>query len=194
MSAEVLPFRRAAESPSDADLMRACVDGDTAALAQVFDRHHAAVHRCALRLLAGNAADADDIVQQTFLTAYRSAARFDGGAALRPWLLGIAARHVRHRRRAFARLTRLLGRVRAQPVSRPPGPERRVADRERIGHLEAAIEQLPPLAHEAFVLCEIEQVRGVDAAAALGVPEGTIYRRLHDARRRLQAMLRKDEP
>lgn len=194
MSADVLAFERrpAAGPPTDADLMRACGQGDTEALGQLFDRHHVAVHRFALRLVQGHAADADDIVQQTFLTAHRGAHRFDGRAGARAWLLGIAAQHARHRRRSFARVARLLASLRAQPMASPRSPERAAADHERLARLEAAIDRLPARAREVFLLCEVEQVRGVDAAIVLGAPEGTIYRRLHDARRRLRALLPED--
>ena len=56
----------------------------------------------------------------------------------------------------------------------------------RLGHLVAA---LPYDLRVAFVMCDLEEMPGADAARAIGVPEGTLWRRLHDARKSLRVSL-----
>src|SRR5215204_2612226 len=90
--------------------------GDAAALADVFDRAAPSLLRLGRRLL-GDEAAAEDLVQQTFLTAMRRAGSFRDGAPLLPWLCGILGRHARNewRRRRRAAAAEVLVR-RAAPI------------------------------------------------------------------------------
>jgi len=171
----------AAPARSDRELVKACAGGDPEALGVLFDRHQARVHRCLTRLV-GRRADVDDLVQATFLEVMTAAGRFRGEAQVSTWLVAIAANLARQQLRAGKRLSH----EEVDVADDRPDPRETASRRQMVSRLEREIEHLPHLLREAFVLCDLEQVRCIDAARLLGVPEGTLARRLHDARMRLR--------
>lgn len=182
------PVGRASEE-SDAALLRAVADGDLASLGALFDRHHDAVLQF-LRRAAPNAADVDDLAQETFLTAARIASSFDGRASARPFLVGIAAQLLRRRRRSFSRLRAFcekLGRHDAPPPQ--PDPEASVCLAEESALLREAIARLSDDRRMVLVMVEYSGLSGPEVARALDVPVGTIWRRLHEARTELREAL-----
>jgi len=190
VTGKVLPLRRlderrtAASDISDEALLAGCAIGDTAALGALFDRHHEAVYRLISRLLRGERDEIDDLVQTTFLEAWRSAKRYSGRGAVRSFVFGIAANVVRHHVRGAAR--RRLAVVDA-PLPQPASAPDDVAMRsQQVARLAAALDDLPHDLRTAYVLCDLEDVPGVEAARALAVRPGTLWRRLHDARRALR--------
>lgn len=192
MSGRVLPLRRiegTTEALSDAALVAACGMGDAAALGALFDRHHAAVYRFVSRLSLANADDVDDLVQMTFLTVQRSAARYKGRSAVRTWIFGIAANVTRREARSRGRRVRLAQAVDAQPERPRAGVDEVVARRRAVERLEAALARLPAKTRACFVMCQLEGVSGPEAAAALGMRTGSVYRRIHEARHALRAVL-----
>lgn len=192
MSARLVPFRRESgevETLSDAALVAGCAQGDNAALAALYDRHAAAVHRFLGRFAGVDGDQADDLLQSTFLQVSRAARRFRGSASARTWLFAIAGNVARRHVRSSARHRRMLERAATRVPTPVPDPAD-LADRERLElRLADAVGGLPPKLRLVFVMCEVEEVPGVEAAEVLGVPVGTIYRRLHDARRRLRKSL-----
>jgi len=174
--------------PSDRELVAAMARGDEAALVELHQRHRAAVRGLVLRLLSG-AGDGDDCLQEVFLVAWRRARDFRSDGAVRPWLFGIAVNVVRTQRRSIARrnlLARVIGRE--APEISPP-PDRVVMARQTVDRLEAAVARLPAKQREAFTMVDVEGLSSVEAARALGVPAGTLGRRLHQARKRLLVAL-----
>jgi RNA polymerase sigma-70 factor (ECF subfamily) len=189
MTRNVLPFRRVEQRGlSDEALVRACADGDSLALEELFCRHGAQVHRVLARLRYLEGSDLDDIVQSTFLEVFRSAGRFRQRSAVSTWILGIAVNLVRHHVRHEVRRSAAMSTVARET---PPVDERRPDDwasqRQFLGRLQDAFDGLPRDLRVVFALCDLEGLKGVDVAQALGVPEGTVWRRLHDARLRLRA-------
>jgi len=180
-----LDERRAAVSDiSDEALLAACGVGDTAALGALFDRHHDAVYRLLSRLLRSEPDEIDDLVQLTFLEVWRSAKRYRGRGAVRSFLLGIAANVVRHHVRGAARRRAALVDVPAPACSGAPDA---VAMRAQlVQRLAIALAQLPLDLRAAYVLCDLEDIPGVEAARVLGIRAGTLWRRLHEARRALR--------
>lgn len=186
---KLIPLRRLAGAPdemSDEALLAACAVGERAALGALFDRHHLAVFRFLGRLIAAERHALDDLVQNTFLEVWRSAGQFAGRGAARSWVLGVAANVARHHCRGEARRRAALQQL---PGVSGPGrrPDDEAAHRQLVERLDAALTALPHDLAVAFVMCDLEGVPGVDAARALGVREGTMWRRLHDARKRLRA-------
>jgi DNA-directed RNA polymerase specialized sigma24 family protein len=118
----------------------------------------------------------------TFVRAFQSAGRFHGTSA-RSWLFGIAANVVREHARKEIRRKRALSVVAEEMPRATPGHDLMLAK------LPAAIEALPHELRAVFVLIDMEGERGVDAAAALGIPEGTLWRRLFNARTALRKVL-----
>jgi RNA polymerase sigma-70 factor (ECF subfamily) len=189
--ADIIPIRRAPDAEvSDEALVAACGLGDAGALGALFDRHGEALHRFVHRLTRRAAEDVEDLVQQTFVEAWRSAARFRAGAAVRTWLFGIATNLVRHRARSEGRRKAAMAEIAVAPAAAGGGrPDDAAMRKELVDRLGEALEALPLELREVFVLCEIEEVSGVEVARALGLREGTVWRRLHDARKQLRAAL-----
>ncbi len=192
MSGKVLPLRRVeglAEEMSDEALLAACALGDAAALGALFDRHHAGVYRFIARLSQTDPADLDDLVQTTFLTVQRSARKYRGRSTVRTWLFGVAVNVVRREARSRGRRRRLALAVSAEPSRAPAGVDEVAARRETLRRFEVSLAALPAALRECFVLCQLEGIPGPEAARALGIRPGTLYRRIHDARRRLRAAI-----
>lgn len=164
-------------------LVVACGTGDSAALGELFDRFHQTVYRFLSRYLGPRNPDLDDLVQATFLEVRRAASRFRKESAVNSWIVGIAVNVARHylrsetRRRALQRSSELL------PTYADGTPESKTAHREFLQRLQQAILELPEHLRAAFVMCELEGVPGTEAARLLSVREGTLWRRLHDARK-----------
>ena len=186
---ELVPLRRPAptlDDLSDAAVVAACATGDRAAQAALFTRHVDGVHRFVARLTAADGDAVDDLVQGTFLTAFRCARAFRGGAQVRTWLFGIAANVVRTYARGEVRRKAMLRSVEGLPRA-SIDLERKVAHGELLARLPAAVAALPHDLRTALVMVDFEEARGSDAAAALGIPEGTLWRRLHQAGTALRA-------
>lgn len=167
-----------ADDGADADLLSRIAKGDLGALGELYDRHAVAVLRFTRRFAPHE--DAEDATQVVFLRAVGAAARFRAGTKARPWLFGIALRVLRERRRSLARWAAALadlGRQPARVVPAPDGLERDVA---------RALASLSEADRACILLAELEGLTGSEIAEILGVPVGTVWRRLHDARRRLK--------
>jgi len=168
---------------SDEALVAACATGDRASQAQLFERHVTAIHRFVTRMRGSDREMAEDLVQGIFLAAFQSAPRFRGDNA-RAWLYGIAANHVRdYARKELRRKRALVAVADVAPTQTSRG------DPSLVAHLPAAIEALSHDLRAALVLIDLEGELGRDAALALGVPEGTLWRRVHLARKAVRVAL-----
>ena len=150
--------------------------------------HLDVVYRVALRL-AGNADDADDLVQDTMFKAYRAWHQYRPGTNARAWLLTIL-RHSfvnEYRRRAARRETVTV------TVSDRPGPDPEAAFFDGLVDEEVAraIAALPARYREVLVLTDLDGLRYEESSRALGVPVGTVKSRLFRARGILKAQLRR---
>lgn len=190
MIGKLIPLRRlrgTTEEMSDEALLAACALGEPAALGALYDRHHEAIYRFLGRFLSGYGDDVDDIVQATFLQAQRSAGKFQGGAAARTWLIGIAANQARHHVRGEKRRTAAMSTY-AEQASTREGTEHAAEQRLLLQRLQAALSTLPDELRIPFLLCDVEGIPGVEAARAVGVNPGTFSRRLFEARQALRTI------
>jgi RNA polymerase sigma factor (sigma-70 family) len=156
----------------------------------LFRRHAPRIQRYVIRRLGADAAD--DIVAETFLLAFRQRAAYDVARenAL-PWLYGIATNLVGRHRRAELRLYRALARTGTDPVLEPftdQSDNRLTADAERR-RLASAIAALTPAYRDTLLLVAWAELSYEEAAAALGVPVGTVRSRLSRARTGLRLTL-----
>jgi len=172
---------------SDEILVAACAMGDPTSLSALFDRHHRATYGFLARLTGADGQDLDDLVQTTFLQVLGSAGRFKGKSAVRTWILGIAANVARRHFRGETRRRQLADALAELPQPDSPAPDADAETQRQIRRLSAAVGALPQHLRVVFVLCEIEGVSGVEAARVLGVRQGTLWRRLHEARKALAA-------
>ncbi|MBI4818040.1 MAG: RNA polymerase sigma factor [Deltaproteobacteria bacterium] len=185
MNAKVVELVPLSTGPSDEELIRRCASGNTPALAALFERHHLATQRFLSRLVGWRSSELEDLLQSTFLLAYTSARSFRGQASVRSWIFGIGANLVRRQRRTGARRDAALRLMAAPAPESPMGPDDVVARKQLVERLSAAVLELPHDLRVAYVLCELEDVSGPEAATALGIRPGTLWRRLFDARKRL---------
>jgi RNA polymerase sigma factor (sigma-70 family) len=173
--------------------MRARVrSGDPEAFRELFDEHARSVYNHGFRL-TGDWSVAEDVVSLTFLEAWRLRGRVDTDAAgpLRAWLLGIATNVARNVRRAARRYDGALARL-PRPDPEPDLAEEvvaRLADRERLARVRAALAALRPPEREVLALCVFAGLDYAEAAQALEVPVGTVRSRLSRARRRLDQLV-----
>lgn len=173
----------------DAELAIRARAGSDAAFGRLVERHQAAVRGFLRRTLGGGWAEADDVAQEAFLTAWRSMGSLRDPAAVRSWLLGIAWRKAQDRmrgaRRGAARDAAWL-----ESVDAPSGlsPEDRLS-------LASALGALAPDVRACVALCLADGWSHADAAQALGLPLGTVKSHVARGRARLLTALGgSDEP
>ncbi|HLK39026.1 MAG TPA: RNA polymerase sigma factor [Polyangiaceae bacterium] len=168
----------------DPDLLRRLASGDIGALGELYDRHSEPVRRFLARATS-NAEDVDDLVHATFLAAAKSAARYDGRPSCRPWLMGIAVQLLRRRRRSLGHFFAILSSLRGvQGVAHDPRPTLHA----RID-VDRALTRISEPKRVALLLAEVEGLSCAEIAKALDVPIGTVWTRLHAARRELRRLL-----
>jgi RNA polymerase sigma factor (sigma-70 family) len=188
MNGRVIAFPAVPQSPEmrdDSMLLAACAAGDADALDLLFERHRVSVTRYLARML-GNGGELEDLVQATFLEAWKSAGRFQGRASVRSWLLGIANNLFRHHVRSESRKRTALHVLAAYPSGPGSQPDEEASRRELIRRVERALLALPHHLRSTFVLCELEEVPREEAAEILGVSLGSIGRRVHEARKAIR--------
>jgi RNA polymerase sigma-70 factor (ECF subfamily) len=174
---------------SDAECVRAILDGDDTAFTVLVDRHAPACIRFATRML-GDEADAEDVTQETLLRAYQALSRFDTTMNLRTWIMSILVNrcrsHLLHRRRRAARVVADEAAVRAAAV---PADDRDAALRDAI---ERAVDRLDPAQREAFLLKHVELLTYEEMTAVTGASVPALKMRVRRACERLQVMLQED--
>ena len=188
-------------SETDGAAIQRVLAGDGDGFQTLVERYSHALFRLAYRM-TGNEADADDVVQETFMRAYRSLANYDGRAAFTTWLYRIAANYPLDRLSASKRRAEILHPLdqkpegdddtRAwQPASTDPGPDRLLLSTEIQARLAAAMEDLTPQERTAFTLRHFEDlsIDEIGAALQLGsnATRNSIFRAVQKLRRNLAA-------
>lgn len=164
--------------------------GESRAVGESYDEHHQALRTFAHRL-TGDAAAAEDLVQETFLALPRAVRGFRRESALRTFLFGIAANLARKHVRTSVRRRRMAERYAERPTGDADRPDE-LAERQQLADvLSRALDELPLAQRIAFVLCEVEQRTSVEAAEILAVPQETVRTRVFHARKKLRALLEK---
>lgn len=182
-------------SSSEASLILQARQGDGAGWETLVAQHQQAVFRLAY-LLLGDAAEADDVAQETFIRAYRALDRFDVNRPLRPWLMRIAANLARNRRRSvgryFAAVQRL---IRAEPgAAFAASAQAQLVERERAHSLWQAVRRLGAADQEIIYLRYFLELSEAEAADTLDIPDGTVKSRTHRALARLRAVVEREFP
>lgn len=180
---------------TDADLVHRARQGDETAYHEMVDSCAPYLYRLAFSLV-GNAADADDVLQETFLGAFRGLRHFEGRASLKTWLAGILVRQAarRHRDRGRHKMVSLTKISEASPTMEANKPSSADAAWDaRLDVLEV-LETLVPIHREIIVLRELQGLSYDDIAGILGVPRGTVESRLFRARQELKERLRDYSP
>jgi RNA polymerase sigma-70 factor (ECF subfamily) len=171
----------------DAGLLRRVAHGDQQALGELY-RRHGRIVLAQIDLVTGDRAVSEEILQDTMLAAWRGAGSFRGDSSVRSWLIAIARRQARDRRRRHRMHTVGDQALNGQP-SGTPGPEHVALDRAEVAEVAAAIRQLAPAHREVLGLVFGAGLSLREAAGVLGVPVGTVKSRMGAARTALSRRL-----
>ncbi|MFG2356128.1 RNA polymerase sigma factor [Streptomyces sp. NPDC048521] len=182
---------------ADGALLRAVAAGDAAAMATLYDRHAGWLHA----RLTRRCADPEvvrEVVQDTFVTVWRSAAGHRGEDA-GGWLWTIAARRLVDARRAQERVARFAGPplesgspARYEPAA--PSAEDRVLTGLEYGDVGTALDRISPELREVLRATVVDGLSTREAARLLGIPEGTVKSRARRARAELRVALAPSHP
>ena len=180
---------RGAAAEADLELARRCREGDGAAFEDLYRTHASRLYSLLVRM-TGSAEEAEDLLQDVFLTAHRKIGGFRGDSALGTWLYRMAVNHcldfLRGRRAKMTRATASLDDDdAAEPMAAMPVVPEAVS---RID-LERAIAQLPDGCRTAFVLHDVEGFEHHEVGRLLGISEGTSKSQVHKARLKLRGIL-----
>jgi len=138
-----------------------------------------------LQRLGVRHADLDDLAHDVFLVAHRKLERYDGSSRVTTWLFGICLRvAANYRRRAHVRLERPMGGAETyERVADAVEPEEVLGLREARARLSLVLDRIDLTKRAVFVMFEVEGLSCAEIAEQLGIPVGTVYSRLHAARR-----------
>jgi RNA polymerase sigma-70 factor, ECF subfamily len=171
----------------DDEAMRRVADGDSAALALLFDRHKSRLFAFLYHLM-GDRAAAEDLLGETFLRVYQARTRYRHGSGFTPWLFAIARNlalgELRHRG--------VVSRAQQRLIEEAPEDETAQAmEREEVGErVRAALATLPEEQRSALVLKEYQQLEYREIAQVLGCTEAAARARTYRGRIALREALR----
>jgi RNA polymerase sigma-70 factor (ECF subfamily) len=171
--------------------------GDRAEFARLVDRYSAQIYRLALKML-GNPQDAEDILQETFIKAFRYLGNFDGRSSVSTWLYRIATNEALMQIRKHKPGQLSLD----EPVETEEGiqepaqivdwccmPEEELMSSEVRAQLDRAVDELPYTMRVVFILRDIEGLSTQEVAEILNLTETAVKTRLSRARLRLREEL-----
>ena len=178
---------------SDAELVSSALAGQQSAYGELMRRYRDGVFRLA-RGHVGDATEALDITQETFISAFAALTRYDGVRPFRLWIARIAINkcHDWARRRAVRRFFTFARSIEEAVAVADDAltPERELQSRAELAQIHAAIAALPANLKDVLLLRTIEGMSQAEAAQALGVSEKAVETRLYRARNKLAEQLR----
>lgn len=175
---------------TDEEIVRRVVAGERELFELLLRRYNQRIYR-AVRAVLRNTEDAEDVMQQAYVSAYRALHQFEGRSAFATWLTKIALREAAARNKkinAFLHLVpELGGETTMNDVPEPsPDPEARAVAADLMQHVEAEVAALPEAYRSVLLLREVEGLSTEETAACLDLSTDVVKTRLHRAR----AMLR----
>jgi RNA polymerase sigma-70 factor (ECF subfamily) len=181
---------------SDRELVERAKGGDSDAFGWLVRRHQKRIYRLAVHL-TGSASDAEDVTQEAFVRAYRALDRFDGRSEPFTWIYRIAVNLslnlLRARKARGSTSSEDDPRVASFLVEGRPSlgsdPAASTDDRRIAEVLVASLDRLSETLRTTLVLVAVDGLSHDEASAVLGCPPGTVAWRVHEARRKLRAML-----
>lgn len=184
-------------SPSDVQLVQRSQEGDTEAFGILVDRYKERVYRTIYQMTSHHE-DADDLVQEAFIRAYRSIGKFQGKSSFYTWIYRIAVNltlnHLKRsgRRRSFS-LDDADSSIQKESAlqdlfhSDTPSKGANLLDLRKSIH--EALQRLTPNHRAVVTMHDIQGMTHGEIAKILGISEGTVRSRLHYARQQLQVYL-----
>jgi RNA polymerase sigma-70 factor, ECF subfamily len=172
--------------------------GEPGAFTEMVERYSGTVYNLALRLMRNNPMEAEDVLQETFISAYRALDRFEGRSLLSTWLYRIAynAALMRLRKRELPTVSidepfenEEGDQLPRQLVDWGAAPDQVLLNGELRKALDSAVAALPETLRSVFVLRDIEGLSTAETAAVLDLTETNVKVRLHRARLALRERL-----
>lgn len=193
---KVFPSARVnySERMTDTDLSRLiadCIAGDDAAVERLVREYETAVFRLALSIV-GDAAEANEITQETFIAALKSLRSYEERKSFKAWLYTIALNHARshlRKRKILERLRSAASALFKIENQKRTLPEDRVIETEEEAALWNELNKLDERHRIVIVLRYFHELPVTEIAETLALPEGTVHSRLHTARERLRLAL-----
>lgn len=179
---------RTSDDEKDVFLLTRIAGGDIAAMRALYDSHSDAVHRF-VRTRISNEFEIADIAQETMLSVWRSASRFEGRSTVRSWILGIARNKATDYLRRYGHVT--LAEPDETVASDEPDAETVIAASEDAERVLACVEKLPERQRATVHLAFYEDLTYAQIAEIENVPSGTIKTRIFHAKKLLMGCLSK---
>ena len=174
---------------ADLELAARCRAGDADAFEELYRQHARRLYSLAVRMV-GSPQEAEDVLQEVFLQAYRKLPGFRGDSTLATWLYRLTMNHcLDHLRARQTKMSRVTDSLDDEGAIEPSAPAPAVPTAVSRLDLERAIELLPAGSKAAFLLHDVEGFEHREIAAILGVSEGTSKSQLHKARMKLRLLL-----
>ena len=173
-------------------LIAACIAGNEDAIELLVREYETGVFRLALSVL-GDEAEANEVMQETFLSALRALPSYQEKKSLKAWLYTIALNHSRshlRKRKIVERLRSTLTNLFRLEVEKQASPEEAVIQNEKEAALWRSLNQLDERHRLVVVLRYFHELSIAEISDILSVNEGTIHSRLHSAREKLRDALR----
>lgn len=177
-------------APSDREVVRRVRLGDGDAFAELVHRHVRPAVRLATRLL-GDDAEAEDVVQDSFLAVLEGLDEFDASRPFSPWFYRIVANRCANVRRSRSR--RPTDALPPTLASSGPGPDRDAERSALRGRLRAALAELPDRQREILLLYDVDGFTGPEIAGMLDISPATVRWHLHRARAAMRVILTHEE-
>ena len=185
----------APEADEDRELVQQIRNGRPELFHELLHRHESAIFRGAMAIL-GNAADAEDVTQETFLRAFRRIGQFRGEAKFRTWLIQIAVNIARSKRRKMQRehwspletVSEITSNARAVSAA-ASNPEEQYSRKELGGLVKKILNGMHPAYRSVLFLREVEDLSTGTTALALGLTPESVRTRLRRARIHLRERL-----
>ncbi|MGH8807881.1 MAG: RNA polymerase sigma factor [Noviherbaspirillum sp.] len=190
------------QGPQDSDIVRRVLAGDQGAFELLMRRYNRPLYRTARSILKDDA-EAEDVLQESYLLAYRGLGKFRGESSLSTWLTRIVVNEAIARSRKTERRAQIIaldgdGEWSNETANTnmnqatPEPPERAALRAEARRLLESKIDALPEAFRTVFVLRALEEMTVEETAHCLGIPEATVRTRFFRARGLLREALSRE--
>lgn len=173
-------------------LIAECIAGNEAAIERLVREHETGVFRLALSIV-GDPAEANEVMQETFLSALRALPSYQEKKSLKAWLYTIALNHSRshlRKRKIIERLQSTLTSIFRIEIEKQNSPEEAVIQNEKEIAIWRSLNQLDDRHRIVVILRYFHELPVSEISEILSVNEGTIHSRLHTARGRLRDSLK----
>lgn len=178
---------------SDEELVQKAQQDDERAFGNLVERYETKVYSLAMKMLR-NPEDAEDVLQDTFLRAYRGIKSFQGNSTFSTWIYRITANSalMRLRKKQLPTVSIDDADERETPINIAdwsPGPVEQLLTKETQKAMDEAIEGLPPEFKQVFILRDVEELSNAEVAEILDLSVAAVKSRLHRARLKVRNRL-----